>query len=492
MEEQMAQNARVRAAAGPRAAAGHHDEAATAPIDHALEWLWHLLTSMRFVLVVLLAMAALGLVGTLVIQAPPGVFDDARTRSDWVSQVRPKYGAWTDALVTLQFFTVFSSVWFKAALAALSVSLVACSAHRVNGLWRTAVRPAVSPGDRFFEHAPQRDLVLTANKPAEDLDRIRTVLRAHHYRSVLHEDGDLHVYADRNRWAPMGSLVGHLSLIVILAGAIVGGALGFRNDSFVVAEGSTAAVATAGLSMELISFKDSYYADTGAPSDYASDVVLYQDGREVARKVIRVNDPLRYDGLAFYQSFFGPSVALSITNAAGATVFEEGVPLEWTTNDGARSVGTFVLPDANLTVWVVGSAGTDDPIIKPGQVRLEAYASDGDGTEPIAMQTLDQGTPATIEGLTVTFQRENAYTGLMVARDPGVPLVWLGSVMLLIGFVAVFMFPHRRIWARITTRRGGATVALAAVGRHDSSVEKEFVELSTDIRRALQAPTPTA
>lgn len=487
----MAQNARVRAVAGPQAVEAH-DGASAAPLDRLGEGLWHLLTSMRFVLVVLLALAALSLVGTLVIQAPPGVFDDPQARTDWVSQVRPKYGAWTGALETLQLFTVFSSIWFRAALTGLAVSLLACSAHRVNGLWRTAVRPAVNVGDRFFEHAPQRDLILSAGTPAEDLARVQAVLRHRHYRAVVEDDGSLHFYADRNRWAPMGSLVGHLSLIVILAGAIVGGALGFRNDSFVVAEGATAAVATDGLAVELLSFKDSYYAETGAPADYASDVVLYQDGREVARKTIRVNDPLRYDGLSFYQSFFGPAVALTITDGAGEAVFDEGVPLAWTTNDGSRSVGSFVLPDANLTVWVVGSAGTDDPVIKPGQVRLEAYAADGDGTEPIAMETLDPGVPATIEGLSVTFQRENAYTGLMVARDPGVPLVWLGSAMLLFGFVAVFMFPHRRFWGRISARRGGSTIALAAVGRHDSAVEREFLDLSTEIRRALQAPAANA
>jgi cytochrome c biogenesis protein len=488
----MAQNARARAITGPQAVTETHDDVSPASIDRVLERLWHLLTSMRFVLVVILALAALSLAGTLIIQAPPGVFDDPQARADWVAQVRPKYGSWTGALETLQLFTVFSSVWFKATLAALATSLAACSVHRTTGLWRTAVRPAVSPGDRFFEHAPQRDLILSGNTPDEDLERVRQVLRRHHYRSLLQDDGTLHVYADHNRWAPMGSLAGHLSLIVILAGAIVGGALGYRNDSFVVAEGSTAAVATDGLAVQLLSFRDSYYAETGAPADYASEVVLFQDGREVGRHTIRVNDPMRYDGLSFYQSFFGPAVALTITDADGTAVFDEGVPLAWATNDGARSVGTFVLPDANLTVWVVGSAGTDDPVIKPGQVRLEAYRSDGDGSQPIAMQTIDQGTPATIEGLTVTFERENAYTGLMVARDPGVPLVWLGSAMLLIGFVAVFMFPHRRIWARIAARRGGSSIALAAVGRHDSSIEKEFLELATEIRRALQAPATTA
>lgn len=481
----MAQNSRARSLAGSTTAAPR--EPAAAPLDALLDNLWGLITSMRFVLVVILALALLVLVGTIVVQAPAGVSGDPTAMANWVAQVRPKYGGWTGVLEALQLFTAFTSVWFKILMTALSISLVACSVHRVTGLWRTAARPRVVVGDHFFEHAPQRETILARTDAATSLARIREVLAHHRFRAVVREDGAFHLYADRNRWAPMGSLIGHLSLLLILAGAIVGSTFGFRDTSFVVAEGSTAPVAATGLSLQLVSFTDSYYADTGTPEDYASDVILYRDGRQVARDVIRVNQPMRYDGVSFYQSFFGPAAVLTVLDADGNQLYTGGVPLAWTTDDSTRQVGTFTLPSAGLTVWVVDSAGTDDPLIKPGQVRLEIYESSGDG-QPIAIQTLDPGTPASVSGLQVTLDRESVFTGLSVARDPGAPLVWIGALLLMAGFTVVFCFPHRRVWAQVSARRGSSTIALAAVGRHDTAAGREFTDLVTDLRRALQTP----
>ena len=56
-------------------------------------------------------------------------------------------------------------------------------------------------------------------------------------------DGTLHLYADRFRWAPFAGLIGHLSLVVILAGAIVGSTFGYRDSGFTIAEGATLPVA---------------------------------------------------------------------------------------------------------------------------------------------------------------------------------------------------------------------------------------------------------
>lgn len=482
----MAQNASARRAAQLREWE-ETPSTAVAPIDAVLDRVWHLLTSMRFVLVVILALAALVLIGTVVIQAPPGTFDQPQARAEWIGQVRPKYGGWTPVIDALGLFTAFQSIWFKILVTALSLSLVACSVHRVRGLWRTAARPRVAVGERFLEHAPQRETIVARHDRETTMARISGVLKRHRYRLLVEDDGDLHLYGDRNRWAPLGSLFGHLSLLLILAGAIVGTSFGFRDTSFVVSEGSTAPVATDGLSVQLVSFRDSYYAETGAPSDYASDLILYREGREVARQTVRVNEPLRYGDVSFYQSFFGPSAVLSVTDASGEPVFAGGVPLAWSTNDSTRSVGTFALSDAGLTVWVVGSAGTDDQLIKPGQVRLEIYQTDGDG-QPVATETLDPGKPATVEGLRFTFERENTFTGLTVSRDPGAPLVWLGSLLLFGGFTVVFIFPNRRLWGRVTTTGARTSIALAAIGRHDTTVNAEFTALVTDIRQALQAP----
>ena len=59
---------------------------------------------------------------------------------------------------------------------------------------------------------------------------------------------------------------------------MVGSAFGFKNSDFVVPIGSTVDVGFGtGLAVEAKSFTDSYY-DTGQPSDYASDLVVYEKG----------------------------------------------------------------------------------------------------------------------------------------------------------------------------------------------------------------------
>ncbi len=94
-------------------------------IDSGLDRLWHFLTSMKLALVLMLAFAALTLVGTLVIQAPPGVMDDPESRAQWLAGIRPRpvLGPLADVLDRLQVFTIFTSVWIRAIGALLAASL---------------------------------------------------------------------------------------------------------------------------------------------------------------------------------------------------------------------------------------------------------------------------------------------------------------------------------------------------------------------------------
>jgi len=452
-------------------------------LDRPLEWLWHLLTSMRFAVVLMLALAVLGVIGSLVMQMPPGVADDPTARTDWLNQVRPRYGSLTGLFDTLQFFIVFSSLAFRAIVAGLILSLTVCTVQRLPGIMKTANHPHVDVGPAFFDHAPQRERVVTQEAPAGALELLRGALRKRHYRVLTTDDGVIHLYADRFRWAAFGGLMGHLSLLFILAGAMIGAAWGFRDQQFIVAEGTTQAVASGDdLSLKLEAFTSSYYTETGAPSDYASDLVLYKAGAEVARHTARVNDPLRYGDISFYQAFFGGTAVMKVADAAGKEIYDAGVPLAWQSQDGSRRLGSFSLPAQDLVVWVVGTAG---PEVLPGQMRVELYKASGDGA-PVATQTLDQRTPATVGGLQFTFEQEGQYTGLIVARDPGAPLVWFGAALMVVGFAIRFLMPHRRIWARVVEGpKHGAIVALAAIGQHDFGLDAEFTNLVTDIRAAL-------
>lgn len=481
----MTQNAQTRKLPGGTVPAPAAERAGA--LDSVLERLWHFLTSMKLALAILLVLSVAAVVGSLVIQAPPGVMDDPEARAEWLAGVRPRWGALTDIMAATGMFSIFSALWFRLLVAVLAASLIACTVQRIPGTWRTMTKPHVDVGPAFFEHAPQHEAMTFQRPPAEVLATAQAVLKRKGYRSIATDDGVVHLYADKNRWAPWAGLVAHASIVIILAGAILGSAWGFRDSQFMLAEGATSAIpGVPGATITLHSFQDTYNTTTGAPLDYVSDVTVTQDGKVVvANHQLRVNDPLRYEGVSFYQAFFGPAAVMTVTDAEGNVLFSEGVPLAWTLNEGGNKVGSFNLPaDRDLTAWVVGPTGPADAAIKPGQVAVELYrASTG---QAVTQQTIDQGTATEIEGLTFTFDREAKFTGLSVANDPGTPLVWLGCFLLIAGFVVRLYVPFRRLWGRLETRPdGGSALAIAAVGRRDTALEKEFTDLVTDIRQAV-------
>ena len=482
-------NSRPLPPAGANAPGAAAQPSAMDRVDGGLEGLWHLLTSMRVAMILMLAIAVLGVFGSLLIQAPSGVLGDAAAKAEWLDSVRPRYGGWTNILDGLQLFEVFNSILFRILVAALTISLIACSIHRIPGIIRTSTKPRVDVGPAFFEHAPQHEAIVVRRTAAETQSIVEGVLKARRYRTLTADDGTVHLYADRFRFAPWAGLIGHLSLVLILAGAIIGGMFGYRDSGFTLAEGQTLPVAAeAGLTIQLLDFTDKYDTTTGAPIDYASQVVLYKDGQEIQRHTVRVNDPLRYNGTTFYQAFFGAAATMTVTDAEGNVLVQsEGVPLAWRTNDENRPIGSFNIPGSSYVGWVSGTLGGNDPAVKPGQAAVALYTA-GEGTL-VEEKVVDQGTPVTIGDLTVTFERESQFTGLNVARDPGVLLVWGGSILLFLGFLIRFTIPHKRIWGRIVARpNGGSVLGMATLTQKDVTEGTEFENLVNDIRTALQAP----
>lgn len=452
-----------------------------------LERVWHFFISMRTGLALILGLALLGLIGTLLVQAPAGLQSDPKAYAAWLDSLRPKYGGWTNVFDALGFFSIFGSIWFKGIVALLMTSIVACSVNRAPHLWKQATQPRLDKSDAFFEHAPLHATLEVPADPEAALGEVAAAFRSHHYRTVVEREGDdIHVYADRFRWGPFGTVIAHLSLVVILVGVVVGTSWGFRNPEFAVPIGTRMDVGFGtGLTLEARSFSDSYNAENGAPSDYASDLVLYRDGVQVAAQTIRVNDPLRYGEVSFYQSFFGPAAQVQVRDAAGNVVFDQGVPLLWSSNEGTERVGQFPLSDQGLTVFVVGAAsGQVSRDIRAGQMQLEVYRS-GENT-PLDIKVVDQGKPVTIAGLEFTFARERQFTGLIVARDPGVAVVWGGAILLVLGVCLVFFFPNRRAWALIRREAAGSSVQVGALVRHDVTFETDFNTFVDGLRLALE------
>ncbi len=466
--------------------------------------LWRLFINMRTGLFLILLLGAWSFIGTMLEQAPAGMRADQQAYAAWLESIHPKYGGWTVVFDRLGLFHVFSSWWFKGTLVLLCASILACSVNRAPLLWRLATRPRVRKGDAFFTHAPLRAQVHADTDPQQALAAARTVLRRAHFRVL---DGTDHrapvastpatsrvggaLYADRFRFGPIGTVIAHVSFVVILVGAVLSATTGFKDTEFTVPQGAQVRVGHgSGLSLQLKEFTDSYYAD-GAPRDYASDMVLYKHGKVVKTQTVRVNQPLRYDGISFFQSFFGVAAAVRATDRNGAALFDRGVPLAYASDDGTHSIGQFDIPAKKLYVYVITPAsGQIDPNIKAGQVQLEIHRTGQD--DPIATEVISQGKPTTIDGVEYTFRRPLQFTGLIVSRDRGASVVWIGSFLLVLGIVMVFFFPHRRIWLQVTPAPGGGSdISAAATMRRDPAFEPRFARLAADLERSLSAaPDP--
>ncbi|MCE1177843.1 MAG: cytochrome c biogenesis protein ResB [Micrococcales bacterium] len=446
----------------------------------------------HFGLFLILAMAVLTLLGTLLQQAPDEVRADATAYQSWLDDVRPRYRGWTTPLSAIGAFHVFSSVWFKAVCVLLALSIVACTTHRLPQLWARAQHPHTHVSDRFFDHAGlsrDREVDIPA---AQAFEQATASLRHHRYRTIVDPRGPgLNLYADRFRWGPFGTVLAHTGFVVVILGALVSANTGFKLANLPVTVGTQSAIGhDTGLSVEATNFTDSYYED-GQPKDYASDLVLYKDGARVAGKTIRVNQPLRYDGVTFYQASFGTSAVATIADATGKVLFKGGIPLEWSTQDEANVFGKTLLKAQGLEVYAVGVAsGGSDPEIAPGQMRFEVYRADS--TEPVDTRVLDQGKPTVVGDLTLTFERERPYTGLRVANDHGTAWVYLGCGLMMVGLIMTFGLRHRRIWVRVTPTDTGSRVRVASPERHDITFQSWFGRFTDELAPAMgERPTKT-
>ena len=479
----------------PLTPASNPAPAAAAPtlmdhVDRALEWLWHFLSSMRLAMVIMLVIAVLAIPGTIFRQIPaemalanPQNPDDI---AQWLDGVRPFYGNWTDIYNTLGFYNIFNGLLFRVLTMILTVSLIACSIHRIPGMVKTARNPRVDVGPAFFEHAPQHEAIVSRQSLEATAAAVQGVLRGRHYRVVTAESGVVSIYADRFRWLTFSGLIAHLAIVLILAGAIIGGMFGFRDPEFAVSEGSTREVSgMPGVALRLNDFTDKYDPETGMPIDYVSNVTVLRNGQPEGDFNVRVNEPLRLDGVTFYQAGFGSSAVLQVKDAQGATLLDEGVPFTWQLNAEERPLGIYQLDAQNKVLWILGTTGGGDRIA-PGQVEVQVY--DSGANAPVADQVIDMGKPTAVGDLNITFVRESQHTRLNVAKDPGVPFVWIGSLLLVAGFSIRFMFPHKRLWGRITARpNGGAVVGLATLTAREVSEGSEFDDIANDIRTALTA-----
>jgi cytochrome c biogenesis protein len=460
--------------------------------------LWRLFTSVNFAVVQIIMLALLAVVGMTVRQLPGFAFRSAGDYATEMDRLRavyePAFGAGVvDAMERLQLFHVFTSAWFTLGLVVLVASIVICTLDRTPRLWRQSADIRVVQPDEYFDPTLP-DRVSIARSAGVTPATLAAALRRRRFsiHEATGEDSTRFVYGDRNRWTKQATHVSHLGLILFLIAGLVTARLG-DEQGLVVAEGDTLTVQPIGTPGLLLVKNFGFRApglDTGAPTDFTTDLAVYRDGELLARKTIRVNDPLSVAGYTFHQNGFGPAPDIEIRDVADGSILWSG-PVPLTDAEAGLPFGAMPVPGKPVGLELL----LDRDANGVGTLLLVPYAVTG--TNPDGTPTTVTGFPAAIAagetqtlrglGLSVSLRSFSDYTLLIAKRDPGQGIVWAAFAALIIGLAITFYLPRRRVWARFRPDGG-----VDLVGRADRHVEfeREFGDLIDELVRGGPRPRP--
>lgn len=436
--------------------------------------MWRTFSSLRLTIFLLILLAATSVLGTIILQNG--------TPQEYLAEYGP------DLARILDFFGLFDmyhSWWFLAILALLVLNLIFCSLNRLPSVWRQIFHSRVDLSSSSIQAQPYAKVFRTdveeeglGGEIEREIQRFfgKPLQIQESHRSVL--------YFEKGKYGRLGVYITHLSVIVILIGGMIGSVLGFKGVLRIV-EGETVDRILLRKNGRFIEYPLSYqvrcdefdisYYDTEGPerfvSEYTSRLSILEDGREVRRVNVRVNHPLTYRGLKFYQSSYGDEteVGLQVRGREGDASYAFRV------REGER----LSMPGSDVFFQLLGyfpkvhtfGEGVQLALFSKGQApqRIWLFMRMPDHDEKRGGNFI----------FTLTDIVKKDFTVLQVTKDPGVFVVWVGCALLVIGLIVAFFISRRRLWVQISREQGKpATILLGGnTNRNRMNFERDFSEI---------------
>jgi cytochrome c biogenesis protein len=275
---------------------------------------------------------------------------------------------------------------------------------------------------------------------------------------VVRED-HFGIFAERHRISELAVYIVHASLLLIFFGTIVDGIWGWRGY-LSLNEGQTSSLVelhdgttrTLPFAIRCDAAGQENYQD-GTPKKWWSKLAVVEDGRDIKKKEIVVNDPLLYSGVRFYQSSYGPngkvdrfSLVATPSNGSGAKQ-EIGLALNDTVSLDADTTVRFAefFPDFAVRDGLVYKKSNylENPAAHLVVTSKKAGTDFDVWLPPIDEVADNSKAPYQFQA---TDLKMGHFTGLQVSHEPGQWGVWSGVVLIGIGLAFVFYVVHTRFW----------------------------------------------
>ncbi len=442
------------------------------------------LSSVKLAIFLFILLASASVLGTLIPQQ----------RS--AEQYAVQYGILAPLLIRLQFTNLYHSVWFVFLLSLFSLNTIVCTLTRLPQKWKKAFRPQVVSERKFLQAMKAKERWEKNITPAETVAVLNQSLKTHRYKvRKAAVDNGIHLLARKRTAGLFGSDLVHAGLLVILAGGILSGFTGYRTE-IPLSEGEIHVVPRSTFSIRLDDFSTEYYPG-GAVKDWKSTVSVLENAETVLTKTIEVNYPLSYKGFSFYQMSYGFNwsqprleiLAKKNSDPSFNQILDIRVGERMALNDAEqteigirRFLPDFVIDERNEPQTRSYRPNNPAAFIEGWRENAKIFEGWIFANYPDFSQI--HGGEETDMAFELKAFSAPQYSVLEAARDPGVPLIWIGCLLLMGGLALAFYWPPWEIRAVIEEEKGKSEImagGVAAKGR--DRFQTEFASVINAARR---------
>jgi cytochrome c biogenesis protein len=253
-----------------------------------------------------------------------------------------------------------------------------------------------------------------------------------------------------------------VALVVILAGGVVTGVLGFRYPAPVYLWAGQEMFVTEGEFAVRVDAAGTEFSAGGVVAEYYSDGTVIEDGEEVLSQRIEVNHPLVHNGVGLYQHEMLPSATsvrevlfgiIMVTDEGDSPITTVAVPFneEHTlpgtdvTLEVLEFLGDFTY-DIQTRTASLASLRHRNPAVKVRVSEAGEFVADRWVVADTQAHRDDSDLPCRVFLFDYLPDFENGITRFELSRQPGTPLLFAGFAAMSLGLMLTF-------WTR-GTRKG--------------------------------------